>query len=155
MQTSWSCQSKCQRLRAALLVHNFPLSWIYVKHVHRVVLLLNRLCRGLWFTPFHRALISTLIFLLLLCSFCVAVKYNASLQKCNLVTDAIWKLVWSHLQNTWWGKGSLLKADSADRARCGQMLYIPLNPWNPPTLSLKKGTHLQQKFWARVREGFK
>ena len=113
VQTSWSCQSKCQRLRAALLVHNFPLSWIYVKHVHRVVLLLNRLCRGLWFTPFHRALISTLIFLLLLCSFCVAVKYNASLQKCNLMTDAIWKLVWSHLQHTWWGKASLLKADKS------------------------------------------
>ena len=52
VQTSWSCQSKCQRLRAALLVHNFPLSWIYVKHVHRVVLLLNRLCRGLWFYSF-------------------------------------------------------------------------------------------------------
>ena len=113
VQTSWSCQSKCQRLRAALLLHNFPLSWNYVKHVNRVVY---------GFKPFHRALISTLIFLLLLCGFCVAVKYKASLQKCNLVTDAIWKLVWSHLQHTWWGKASLLKADKANRARAGQML---------------------------------
>ena len=131
VQTSWSCQSKCQRLRAALLLHNFPLSWNYVKHVNRVVY---------GFKPFHRALISTLIFLLLLCGFCVAVKYKASLQKCNPVTDAIWKLVWSHLQHTWWGKASLLKADKADRARCGQMLP------NEPLKSTKPKSEERETF---------
>ena len=67
-------------------------------------------------------------------------KYNASLQKCNLVTDAIRKLVWSHLQHTWWGKASLLKADKADRARCGQMLP------NEPLKSTKPKSEERETF---------
>ena len=131
VQTSWSCQSKCQRLRAALLLHNFPLSWNYVKHVNRVVY---------GFKPFHRALISTLIFLLLLCGFCVAANTTQAYKSAIL-----WQMQFENSSGHICSipdEGKVLYSKRTKLTELGVAKCYPLNPWNPPNLSLKKGKHL-------------
>ena len=130
-------------IRAALLVHNFPLSWNYVKHVNRVVLLLNRLCRGLWFYSFSPSSYLNFDLSIVAMQFLRCGQIQRKLTKvqscdrCNLKTCLVTFAAYLMREGFFTQNGQ--KLTELGVAKC-----YPLNPWNPPNLSLNKG---KQRFW--------
>ena len=131
VQTSWSCQSKCQRLRATLLLHNFPLSWNMSNMSTGLFMVLNlftELLSQLW--SFY-------------C--CYAVSALRSNTRQAYKSAILWQMQFENSSGHICSipdEGKVLYSKRTKLTELGVAKCYPLNPWNPPNLSLKKGKHL-------------
>ena len=131
VQTSWSCQSKCQRLRAALLVHNFPLSWNMSNMSTGLFMVLNlftELLSQLW--SFY-------------CCYAVSALRSNTTQAYK--SAILWQMQFENSSGHICSipdEGRLLYSKQTKLTELGVAKCYPMNPWNPPNLSLKKGKHL-------------